>query len=111
VTSAAEARGKGGTGLGSPQSGFQLHGAHLAVAHQNRLDDCPTEAYSEWFEDPYAAKPTASNHWIKTGPHIMIVGADAGFYDTYPKGVDPDTRSPYVMWTGTPYQHLMAPIR
>src|SRR6059058_413256 len=61
--------------------------------------------------DPYAAKPTASNHWIKTGPHVMIVGADASFYDTYPKSADPDTKSPYVMWAGTPYQHLMAPIR
>ena len=60
--------------------------------------------------DPFATKPTASNHWIKTGPHIMIVGADASFYDTYPKGADPDTSSPYVMWAGTPYQHLMAPI-
>ena len=61
--------------------------------------------------DPYAAKPTASNHWIKTGPHVMIVGADASFYETYPKGADPDTKAPYVMWAGTPYQHLMAPIR
>jgi len=32
--------------------------------------------------DPYAAKPTASNHWISTGPHVMVVGADAYFYDT-----------------------------
>lgn len=61
--------------------------------------------------DPYAKKPSASNHWIKTGPHVMIVGADASFYDSYPKGADPDTKSPYVMWAGTPYQHLMAPIR
>ncbi len=61
--------------------------------------------------DPYAQKPTSGNHWIKTGPHIMIVGADASFYDTYPKSADPDTHSPYVMWAGTPYQHLMAPIR
>ena len=61
--------------------------------------------------DPYAPKPTAANHWIKTGPHIMIVGADASFYDTYPKDADPDTKSPYVMWAGTLYQHLMAPIR
>jgi hypothetical protein len=60
--------------------------------------------------DPYAAKPTVANHWIKTGPHVMIVGADASFYDTYPKGADPDTKAPYVMWAGTPYQHLMAPI-
>jgi hypothetical protein len=59
--------------------------------------------------DPYAKKPSTSNHWIKTGPHIMIVGADAAFYDTYPKSADPDTKIPYVMWAGTPYQHLMAP--
>ena len=61
--------------------------------------------------DPYADKPTAGNHWIKTGPHIMIVGGDAAFYDAYPKSPDPDTTQPYVMWAGTPYQHLMAPVR
>ena len=61
--------------------------------------------------DPYAAKPDASNHWIKTGPHIMVVGADAAFYDAYPKNADPDTSAPYVMWAGTPYQHLMAPVK
>ena len=61
--------------------------------------------------DPYAQKPLPNNHWIKTGPHVMIVGADAAFYDGYPKGADPDTSVPYVMWAGTPYQHLMAPVR
>ena len=61
--------------------------------------------------DPYAAKPTPGNHWIKTGPHVMVVGADASFYDMYPKGADPDTSMPYVMWAGTPYQHLMVPIK
>ncbi|TAK43602.1 MAG: hypothetical protein EPO29_04490 [Betaproteobacteria bacterium] len=61
--------------------------------------------------DPYATKPTAGNHWIKTGPHVMVVGADANFYDQYPKSADPDTKQPYVMWSGTPYQHLMAPVR
>jgi hypothetical protein len=61
--------------------------------------------------DPYATKPDAGNHWVKTGPHVMIVGADASFYDLYPKGADPDTSVPYVMWAGTPYQHLMIPIK
>jgi hypothetical protein len=61
--------------------------------------------------DPYATKPTADNHWIKTGPHVMIVGADPSFYDMYPKSATPDTSVPYVMWAGTPYQHLMAPIK
>jgi hypothetical protein len=61
--------------------------------------------------DPYASKPTATNHWVKTGPHVMIVGADPSFYDAYPKSADPDTSVPYVMWAGTPYQHLMAPVK
>ncbi len=61
--------------------------------------------------DPYATKPTGTNHWIKTGPHIMIVGADPAFYGGYPKDADPNTSVPYVMWAGTPYQHLMAPVK
>jgi len=61
--------------------------------------------------DPYATQPDPNNHWIKTGPHVMIVGGDASFYDAYPKNPDPDTTQPYVMWAGTPYQHLMAPVR
>jgi hypothetical protein len=61
--------------------------------------------------DPYATKPSADKHWVKTGPHVMIVGADASFYDMYPKSADPDTSVPYVMWAGTPYQHLMIPVK
>ena len=61
--------------------------------------------------DPYAQKPDSGNHWIKTGPHLMIVGADPAFYADYPKVADPDTGAPYVMWPGTPYEHLMAPVR
>jgi hypothetical protein len=61
--------------------------------------------------DPYAEAPSSANHWVKTGPHVMIVGADATFYDTYPKDADPDTSVPYVMWAGTPYQHLMVPVK
>ena len=61
--------------------------------------------------DPFATKPTAANHWIKTGPHVMIMGAGKAFYDQYPKGADPDTSAPYVMWAGTPYEHLMVPVK
>lgn len=61
--------------------------------------------------DPYATKPAAGNHWIKTGAHVMIVGADQAFYDMYPKNADPDTKMPYMMWAGTPYQHLMVPVK
>ena len=61
--------------------------------------------------DPYATKPEASKHWVKTGSHVMIVGAEPSFYDQYPKNPDPDTSMPYVMWAGTPYQHLMIPVK
>jgi hypothetical protein len=61
--------------------------------------------------DPYAEKPSTENHWIKTGPHVMVVGADASFYNQYPKAADPDTSVPYIMWAGTPYQHVMAPVK
>jgi hypothetical protein len=61
--------------------------------------------------DPYSKKPSAKDHWIQTGPHLMIAGADAAFYDAYPKQPDPDTSQPYVMWAGTPYQHLMVPVK
>lgn len=61
--------------------------------------------------DPFATNPTAGNNWISTGPHVMIVGADASFYDMYPKTAQPDTSAPYVMWAGTPYQHLMIPVK
>ncbi len=61
--------------------------------------------------DPFSQKPSAKDHWIRTGPHVMITGADAAFYDAYPRNADPDTTVPYVMWAGTPYQHLMVPVK
>jgi hypothetical protein len=60
--------------------------------------------------DPYAAKPTGKNHWIKTGPHVMIVG-DPEMLKAYPSAPDPNTAAPYVMWAGTPYAHLMVPVK
>lgn len=59
--------------------------------------------------DPYADKPTATNNWVKTGPHVMIVGSKEVLAG-YPSGPNPDTSGPYVMWAGTPYAHLMVPI-
>ncbi|HVU31549.1 MAG TPA: hypothetical protein VHE36_14215 [Sphingomicrobium sp.] len=59
--------------------------------------------------DPYATKPTSENDWIKTGPHVMVVGSKEVLAG-YPSGAKPDTSAPYVMWSGTPYAHLMVPI-
>ncbi len=61
--------------------------------------------------DPFAQRPTGTNAWISTGPHVMVVGADSAFYDQYPRLAQPDTRQPYVMWPGTAWQHLMVPVQ
>jgi hypothetical protein len=61
--------------------------------------------------DPYASGPTGSNHWISTGPHVMVVGPAAAAMVGYPTSPDPDTTKPYVMWAGTPYAHLMIPMK
>jgi hypothetical protein len=59
--------------------------------------------------DPYASKPTATNNWVKTGPHVMIVGSKE-ILEGHPASARPDTSTPYVMWGGTPYAHLMVPV-
>ncbi|HVR91582.1 MAG TPA: hypothetical protein VHG29_10895 [Novosphingobium sp.] len=59
--------------------------------------------------DPYATKPTEGGDWVKTGPHMMVVGSSAALAG-YPSGAAPDTAAPYVMWAGTPYAHLMIPV-
>jgi hypothetical protein len=61
--------------------------------------------------DPYATGKTADNHWIETGSHVMIVGAAAKTMVGYPKTADADPTKPYVMWPGTPYEHLMIPVK
>jgi hypothetical protein len=62
--------------------------------------------------DPYATKATADNNWVKTGSHVMIVGGEAkSMMQGYPRDAKPDPKKPYVMWPGTPYEHLMLPVK
>ena len=60
--------------------------------------------------DPFATKPSEGNNWIETGPHVMVVGSK-GLLADYPALPKPDTTAPYVMFAGTPYDHLMIPIK
>ena len=59
--------------------------------------------------DPYATGKTADNHWIVTGPHIMLFGPPSKALG-YTEAKDPDPNKPYMMWAGTPYEHAMIPI-
>jgi hypothetical protein len=59
--------------------------------------------------DPYATAKTADNHWLVTGPHIMLFGPPSKSLG-YTEAKDPDPNRPYMMWAGTPYEHAMIPI-
>lgn len=59
--------------------------------------------------DPYATGKTADNHWIVTGPHIMMFGPPSKALG-YTTAKDPDPTKPYMMWAGTPYEHAMIPV-
>src|SRR5215212_846824 len=53
--------------------------------------------------DPYAKKEEPGNNWIKTGPHVMIVGSGAKMLEGYPREAKADPTKPY--------EHLMLPTR
>jgi hypothetical protein len=60
--------------------------------------------------DPFAAPP-ADGKWSEAGPHIMIFNVK-GAMSGYPTpGEHPDATQPFVMWQGTPYEHLMIPTQ
>ena len=52
--------------------------------------------------DPYATRETADNNWVKTGPHVVIVGAVKDMAQAYPRDAKPAPTKPFVMWPGTP---------
>ncbi len=58
--------------------------------------------------DPFATSATASNQWVISPPHIMVLYQDLKLLDAYP--TDPKTGGPWVMWKGTPYAHVMVPV-
>ena len=58
--------------------------------------------------DPFAMAPAEGEDWIITPAHVMLLspgGFDAADFSTTPKQDEP-----YIMWDGTPYEHLMVPV-
>jgi hypothetical protein len=60
-------------------------------------------------EDPYATAPAQGRKWIDTGPHVMVLNATS-MMPGYPDQAGDPTK-PYIMWPGTPYAHLMIPVK
>jgi hypothetical protein len=59
--------------------------------------------------DPNATGKSADNHWVVTGPHIMVVGPGSKSLGLT-EAPDADPTKPYMMWAGTPYEHAMIPV-
>ena len=61
--------------------------------------------------DPYATEPPAGKKWVQTGPHVMIGGPGiTKMLDSYPTSAD-DTRKPFIMFGGTPYEYLILQVQ
>ncbi len=58
--------------------------------------------------DPMAAAPAPGEDWISTGAHIMLI--QPGGFDAKDYSTDPNSGQPWIMWDGTPYEHLMIPV-
>lgn len=59
-------------------------------------------------EDYTLMAPPDGHDWLIDGPHVMFVvpwDLDPALYST-----DPMSGGPYIMWEGTPYEHIMAPV-
>ncbi|MBL8163943.1 MAG: hypothetical protein JNJ61_18290 [Anaerolineae bacterium] len=63
------------------------------------------EAFSN--SDPGVTEP-AADHWMSTAPYMMVIlpaEVDLSGFST-----DEHSDGPFVMWAGTPYQHIMVPV-
>ena len=83
----------------------------LAIFSANDVGANPFLTPQEFLqsEQAIATGKTANNHWVVTGPHIMITGAAAKTLGLT-EAADPDPSKPYMMWAGTPYEHAMVPV-
>jgi hypothetical protein len=59
--------------------------------------------------DPFATEPPAGQEWLLDGPHLMVVAPMAFDAEAFPvEGMMHG--APYLMFGGTPYEHLMIPV-
>jgi len=59
--------------------------------------------------DPFAAEPPAGEKWLEAPPHLMVVVP--GKLDPSVFSSEYNSGGPWIMWGGTPYEHLMIPVK
>lgn len=58
--------------------------------------------------DPLATEPVPGEEWVTSPPHVMLLVP--GELDPTVFSTDHESGLPYVMWAGTPYEHIMMPV-
>ena len=58
--------------------------------------------------DPFATVPAAGDDWVSSPPHVMLLLP--GDLDPSAFSTDHAAGGPYIMWAGTPYEHIMMPV-
>lgn len=59
--------------------------------------------------DPFAEKPKPGEHWMKEPPHLMVLSPTK--LDSAMFSADPHSGGHWIMFGGTPYEHLMIPVK
>ena len=59
-------------------------------------------------DDPTATDPNDGGVWVQEGPHLMLLMPTSMSLEGINR--DPHAGGPYVMWGGTPLQHIMVPV-
>jgi len=59
--------------------------------------------------NPWDTSPTPDNEWMEMQvPHIVVVSPDKSILKGLPTKMN--NGGPWVMWSGTPYVHIMIPV-
>ncbi len=58
--------------------------------------------------DPFATEPAEGEEWVTSPPHVMLLMP--GDLDQTVLSTDHGSGGPYIMWAGTPYEHVMMPV-
>ena len=61
--------------------------------------------------DPFATKPPDGMGWMQEPPHVMVFNYGERCRAIRSRGSTPDMTRPWVMWAGSPYEHLMMPVK
>ena len=59
--------------------------------------------------DPFAKSAAKPKDWVVAGPHVMVATPNPASLASLP--AKPSGGVPWVMWKGTPYAHIMVPVK